>query len=80
MIDASRTQGLIGDVISGLVESPFGFHIIKVHERRAGRTAPLAEVGGQIKEFLTQGQCQAKLEQFIEQAKGKTKIEVLVST
>ena len=64
--------------ISALVETPFGFHIIKVHERRAPRTAPLAEVGGQIKNFLEQGQREQKLEQFVDQVKTKSKIEILV--
>ncbi len=64
--------------VSGVVETPFGFHIIKVHERRAARTAPLAEVGGQIKEFLEQGQRETKLEQFVEQVKTKSKVEILV--
>ena len=64
--------------VSGLVETPVGFHIIKVHEKRAPRTAPLAEVGGQIKEFLTQGQREQKLEQFVQQTKTKGKVEILV--
>ena len=64
--------------VSPVVETQFGFHIIKVHERRAPRTAPLTEVAGQIKEFLTQGQREQKLEQFVEQVKAKGKIEILV--
>jgi peptidyl-prolyl cis-trans isomerase C len=64
--------------VSGLVETPFGFHIIKVTERRAPRTAPFDEVSGQIKDFLTQGQREQKLEQFVEQVKAKGKIELLV--
>ena len=64
--------------VSPVVETPFGFHIIKVHERRAPRTAPLTEVAGQIKEFLTQGQREQKLEQFVDQVKAKGKIEILL--
>ena len=64
--------------VSGLVETPFGFHIIKVIERRGPRTAPLAEVTGQIKDFLIQGQRDPKLQQFVEQVKTKGKIEILV--
>jgi len=64
--------------VSALVETPFGFHIIKVIERRPPRTAPFDEVSGQIKEFLTQGQRGQKLEQFVEQVKAKGKIEILV--
>jgi peptidyl-prolyl cis-trans isomerase C len=64
--------------VSPVVETPFGFHIIKVHERRGPRTAPFAEVSGQIKDFLMQGQREQKLEQFVEQMKAKGKIEILV--
>src|SRR3954469_18963394 len=64
--------------VSPLVETPFGFHIIKVLERRPPRTAPFAEVSGQIKDFLTQGQREQKLEQFVEQVKAKGKVEILV--
>lgn len=64
--------------VSGIVETPFGFHIIKVIERRGARTAPLVEVSGQIKEFLEQGQRETKLEQFLDQVKTKSKVEILV--
>ena len=64
--------------VSGLVETPFGFHIIKVHERKAARTPPLTEVSGQIKDFLMAQQREKMLEQFVEQAKSKGRIEFLV--
>jgi peptidyl-prolyl cis-trans isomerase C len=64
--------------VGPLVETPFGFHIIKVIERRPPRTAPFDEVSGKIKEFLEQGQRGQKLEQFVEQVKAKGKIEILV--
>jgi peptidyl-prolyl cis-trans isomerase C len=64
--------------VSGIVETSFGFHIIKVHERRPARTAPFAEVSGQIKEFLTGKQRDAKLAAFADQAKAKRKVEMLV--
>ena len=42
----------------------------------AGR--PLAEVSGQIKDFLVQGQRDTKLQQFVDQVKTKSKVEILV--
>jgi parvulin-like peptidyl-prolyl isomerase len=64
--------------MSGVVETPFGYHIIKVLERKGPRTVPLAEVSSRVKDFLAQNERQARLEKFIEQVKTKTKIEILV--
>jgi len=64
--------------VSGIVETSFGFHIIKVVERRAPRTMPLTEVAPQIKQYLTQQQRDAKLKVVIEQAKAKAKIEIFI--
>jgi peptidyl-prolyl cis-trans isomerase C len=64
--------------VSGVVETQFGFHVIKAHEKRAARTAPFAEVSGQIKQFLMQGQQEKRLEQFVQEARAKAKIEMLV--
>jgi peptidyl-prolyl cis-trans isomerase C len=64
--------------VSGIVETQFGFHIVKVHEHRGPRTVPFAEVSGQIKQFLEQQQKEARLQQFVDVAKAKAKIEMLV--
>jgi len=64
--------------MSGVVELQTGLHIIKVHERRGPRTAPLAEVRDNVKEFLLNGQRQTKLNQLLGQIKAKGKIEILV--
>jgi peptidyl-prolyl cis-trans isomerase C len=64
--------------MSDLVELSTGLHIIKVHETRGPRTAPLAEVRENLKQFLLDEQRQKKLDEYIGQLKAKTKIEVLV--
>ena len=42
------------------------------------RTAPFDEVSGQIREFLTGKQRDAKLSEFADQMKAKRKVEMLV--
>lgn len=64
--------------VSDVVESQFGYHVIKLHEHRAARTAPLAEVSGQIREYLTSQQRNARIQAFIEQARAKRKVQILV--
>ena len=64
--------------ISAVFETPFGFHFVKMHERRAPHTATLPEVSGQIKQFLEQERREQKLQTFIKQVRGKSKIDILV--
>jgi peptidyl-prolyl cis-trans isomerase C len=64
--------------ISDIVTTQFGYHIIKVTERRAPSTVPFEQVSGRIKEFLTEQQKQQKVEAFVTALKQKAKIEVLV--
>ena len=64
--------------ISDIIETPFGFHILKVSERRPPRTVALAEARPEIKQFLSQQQGAAKFDALVGQVKAKTKIEILV--
>jgi peptidyl-prolyl cis-trans isomerase C len=64
--------------ISDIVTTQFGYHIIKVTERRPPSTVPFEQVSARIKEYLTEQQKQQKVEAFIESLKQKAKIEVLV--
>lgn len=64
--------------ISAVIETPFGFHIIKAMERRPGRTVPLEEVKAQVGQFLTQEQMQEKTNAYIEKLKAKAKVEILI--
>jgi peptidyl-prolyl cis-trans isomerase C len=64
--------------ISDVVTTQFGYHIIKVTERKAASTVAFDTVKDRIREFLTQQQKQQRAEAFIAELKKKAKIEVLV--
>ncbi len=63
---------------SDIVETQFGYHIIKVTDRREGRTIPFPEVKAQIADFLKQQRQQEKANALIERLKAKSKIEILI--
>ena len=64
--------------ISDVVTTQFGYHIIKVTERRAATTVPLEKVSPQVKQYLTNQKKQQKADAFVADLKQKSKIEVLV--
>ena len=64
--------------MSEVVESQFGYHIIKVAERQDSRVVPLEEAKGQIEEFLTQQNRHAETELFVNALRAKAKIEILI--
>jgi peptidyl-prolyl cis-trans isomerase C len=63
---------------SDIVTTSYGYHIIKVTERKAAGTTPYDEVGDRIKQFLLEQKKQQHADAFIEGLKKKAKIEVLV--
>lgn len=64
--------------ISDVVTTQFGYHIIKMAEQRTASTVPFEQVSTKIKQFLTEQQKQRRASAFIEDAKKRAKIEVLV--
>jgi peptidyl-prolyl cis-trans isomerase C len=66
-----------GDV-SDVVETPFGYHIIKVADRQPARAVPFDEVKAQIEQFLQNQQRQQKTEAFVGTLKARGKIEILI--
>ena len=64
--------------MSGVVETPFGFHIIRVSETKAGRDMAYEEVKAQIADFLKQQMRDKKSQEFVDQLKAKGKVQILI--
>ena len=56
----------------------FGYHIIKLTEKKAGSTVPFDQVKPQVVEYLTNQKKQQRVDSFVNEAKKRAKIEVLV--
>ena len=64
--------------VSGVVTTQFGYHVLKVTDRKPARTVPYDEALPQIKQFLEQQKKQQAADTFIEGLKKKAKIEILI--
>ena len=63
---------------SDLVETQFGFHIIRVIEKLPTRDVPLEEVRGEILQFLEGREKQQATQSFVGSLKTKGKIEIFM--
>ncbi len=64
--------------VSEPVESPYGFHIIKVTDRRPAGRAPLHEVAEEIRSILEDEQREEAEESLIEELRAKAKVEIFM--
>ncbi len=60
--------------VSEVVETQFGFHVIKVTGKKAASKTPIDEVRERIKEHLSGEQKSELFDKFVEELKGKAKI------
>jgi peptidyl-prolyl cis-trans isomerase C len=63
---------------SEVVRTQFGYHIVKVEERKAGRSLAFDEARGQVKEDLTREQTYERYQQYVAGLRNKAKVEVLI--
>ncbi len=69
---AAQGAGRVAD----LVETPHGFHILRLTERLAAAPRPLDQVKEQIRQHLAFGRRTKKTEDLVREAQGRTKIQV----
>jgi len=67
----AQEVGKVGDV----VETQFGYHLIKVTDKQPAGIRPLAEVKDQLQDYLTGKKKQEALIAYIEELKAKSKVE-----
>ena len=65
------------DQVSDVVETKFGYHIIKVSEKKTESTAPYSEVKDQLQQQLKQQKTRQAVEKYVEDLRKKAKIEIL---
>jgi peptidyl-prolyl cis-trans isomerase C len=64
--------------ISDIVTTEFGYHIIKVTDKKAATTVPYEQASTQIVEFLSRQKKQERAGQFVDEVRKRARIEVLV--
>lgn len=64
---------------SALVQTPYGWHIIRVTDERKGKQQTLAEVKAQIEQIIQQQRRADGYQKFLDDLKKKAKIEILVA-
>lgn len=62
--------------VSGIVESPFGYHVIKVEERKEPGVEPYDAVKEKIKQKLVQERTKSKLTEFVDKAMKDAGVEI----
>lgn len=65
--------------VTPIVETEFGYHLIKVLEAKAAGTASLEEAKNSIRSFLDRKAKQEALVKHVEDLKGKAKVEILMT-
>jgi peptidyl-prolyl cis-trans isomerase C len=69
---------LAAGATSDVVETDFGFHIIRVTDKQPARTIPLDEIRPQLEEFLEERNRQEQTAAFVDALKAKGTVEIFI--
>ena len=64
--------------ISGVVETQFGYHIIKLTEKKPAETVPFKDAKARIEEYLMGQKINAAVGEYLSEAKKTAKVEILI--
>ena len=67
---------LRNDEVSGVIESPVGFHILKMVDKRGAGIKPIGAVREEIKARIEEGKLEKKYEGWIEELRKRSHIEI----
>jgi len=74
-IDQAATALPVGGM-SGVIQSPIGFHIVKVEEKQTGRVRPFEEVKNQVQEQFYQERSAELYRKWIRQLRARSYVEI----
>jgi peptidyl-prolyl cis-trans isomerase C len=75
--EAAAAKLQVGE-ISGLVRTQFGFHVIKLTDRKKAGSATMDEVRSQLTDFLKNQKENAELDKVVKGLQSQAKIEILI--
>jgi peptidyl-prolyl cis-trans isomerase C len=65
--------------VSDVVETQFGYHIIKLEERREGQTVSVEEAADKIRDYLRQQRLQSEVETLLTKLREESEVEIYLN-